>query len=29
MVDLEDIEHTVQLLVAVARSMKKGERGIW
>jgi endoglucanase len=29
MVDLQDIEHTVQLLVAVARSMKKGERGIW
>ena len=29
MVDLEDIEHTVQLLVAVAQSMKKGERGIW
>ena len=29
MVDLEDIEHTVQLLVAVARSFKKGERGIW
>lgn len=29
MVDLEDIEHTVQLLVAVARSLKKGERGIW
>lgn len=29
MVDLEDIEHTVQLLVAVARSMKTGERGIW
>ncbi|MGB0793286.1 MAG: M42 family metallopeptidase [Opitutales bacterium] len=29
MVDLEDIEHTVQLLVAVARSLKKDERGIW
>lgn len=29
MVDLEDVEHTVQLLVAVARSLKKGERGIW
>lgn len=29
MVDLDDIEHTVQLLVAVARSLKKGERGIW
>ena len=29
MVDLEDIEHTVQLLVAVARSLKKGERGLW
>lgn len=29
MVDLEDIEFTVQLLVAVARSLKKGERGIW
>lgn len=29
MVDLEDIEHTVQLLVAFARSLKKGERGIW
>lgn len=29
MVDLEDIEHTVQLLVAVAKSLKKGERGIW
>ncbi len=29
LVDLEDIEHTVQLLVAVARSLKKGERGIW
>ena len=29
MVDLEDIEHTVQLLVAFAKSLKKGERGIW
>ena len=29
MVDLEDIENTVKLLVAVARSLKKGERGIW
>ena len=29
LVDLQDIEHTVQLLVAVARSLKKGERGIW
>ncbi|CAA6677890.1 MULTISPECIES: M42 family metallopeptidase [unclassified Lentimonas] len=29
MVDLEDIEHTVQLLVAVSKSLKKGERGIW
>ena len=29
LVDLEDIEHTVQLLVAVAKSLKKGERGIW
>ena len=28
-VDLDDIEHTVQLLVAVARSFKKGDRGIW
>lgn len=28
-VDLEDIEHTVQLLVAVSRSFKRGERGIW
>jgi len=28
-VDLEDVEHTVQLLVAFARSLKKGERGIW
>ena len=29
MVDLEDIESTVQLLVAVARSLKKGDRGVW
>ncbi|CAI8272771.1 MAG: Putative aminopeptidase YsdC [Opitutia bacterium UBA7350] len=29
MVDLADVEHTVQLLVAVARSLKKGERGDW
>ncbi len=29
MVDLEDIEHTVQLLVGFAKSLKKGERGIW
>ena len=29
MVDLQDIEHTIQLLVAFARSLKKGERGIW
>jgi endoglucanase len=29
MVDLEDIEHAVQLLVAVAKSLKKGERGVW
>ncbi|MGJ8653351.1 MAG: M42 family metallopeptidase [Opitutaceae bacterium] len=29
MVDLQDIEYTVQLLVGVARSLKKGERGIW
>ena len=29
MVDLEDVEHTVQLLVAVSKSLKKGERGIW
>jgi len=29
MVDLEDIEHTVQLLVAVSKSLKKGDRGIW
>lgn len=28
-VDLEDVEHTVQLLVAVAKSLKKGERGVW
>jgi endoglucanase len=29
MVDLEDIEHTVQLLVAVSKSLKQGDRGIW
>jgi len=29
MVDLEDIEHTVQLLVAVSKSLNKGDRGIW
>ena len=29
MVDLADIEHTVQLLVEFARSLKKGERGVW
>ena len=29
MVDLEDIEHTVQLLVAMAKSLKKGDRGVW
>ena len=29
MVDLEDIEHTVQLLVAFAKSLKKGDRGVW
>lgn len=29
MVDLEDIEYTVQLLVAVSKSLKKGDRGIW
>lgn len=29
MVDLEDIEHTVQLLVAFAKSLKKGDSGIW
>ncbi|NCG08274.1 MAG: M20/M25/M40 family metallo-hydrolase [Verrucomicrobia bacterium] len=28
-VDLADVEHTVQLLVAVAKSLKKGERGAW
>jgi len=28
-VDLQDIEHTVQLLVAFAESLKKGEHGIW
>ena len=29
LVDLRDIEHTVDLLEAFARSLKKGERGIW
>jgi endoglucanase len=29
MVDLEDIEYTVQLLVAVAKSLKKSDRGVW
>ncbi|MFV0338300.1 MAG: M20/M25/M40 family metallo-hydrolase [Chthoniobacterales bacterium] len=29
MVDLLDIEHTVQLLVAFACSLKKGENGVW
>lgn len=29
MVDLEDIENTVQLLVAFAESLKKGDRGNW
>jgi endoglucanase len=29
MVDLEDIEHTVQLLVAVAQSLNHGDRGVW
>ena len=29
MVDLEDIEYTVQLLEAFARSLKRGERGVW
>ena len=29
MVDLEDIEHTVQLLVAFSKSLKNGDRGIW
>jgi len=28
-VDLQDIEHTVQLLVAFAESLKKGEHGRW
>jgi len=28
-VDLMDIEHTVQLLVAFAESLQKGEHGIW
>lgn len=29
MVDLQDIEYTVQLLEAFARSLSKGERGVW
>lgn len=29
MVDLNDIEHTVKLLVAFALSLKKGEHGVW
>jgi endoglucanase len=29
MVDLQDIEYTVQLLVAFAKCLKKGDRGIW
>lgn len=29
MVDLNDVEHTVQLLVHFAQSLKKGEHGIW
>ena len=29
MVDLKDIEHTVQLLVAFAQSLKAGENGVW
>ncbi|MFV0416384.1 MAG: M20/M25/M40 family metallo-hydrolase [Chthoniobacterales bacterium] len=29
MVDLQDIENTVRLLVAFARSLKKGDNGIW
>ena len=29
MVDLDDIESTVQLLVAVARSLNNGDRGVW
>ncbi|MAH27077.1 MAG: peptidase M42 [Opitutae bacterium] len=29
MVDLQDIEHTVQLLVAFAQSLKAGENGVW
>lgn len=28
-VDLQDIEHGIQLLVALAKSLKPGERGIW
>ena len=29
MVDLKDIEHTVQLLVAFAQSLKAGDSGVW
>ncbi len=29
MVDLQDIEHTVQLLVAFAKSLRKGDYGVW
>lgn len=29
MVDLQDIEHTVQLLVAFAQSLKAGDNGVW
>jgi endoglucanase len=28
-VDLEDVERTVQLVVAFTKSLKKGERGLW
>lgn len=28
-VDLQDVEHTVQLLVAFSQSLKKGEHGVW
>ena len=29
MVDLEDIEHTIQLIVHFAKALRKGETGIW
>lgn len=29
MVDLQDVEYVVQLLAAFARSLKKGEHGVW